>query len=336
MDPGEAARLAAIDHGTDLTNVPQSVDTTPEGITSEVHAYNSKCADERTKFIFKRLVDHLHDFVRETSLTTEEWMTAIKFLTAVGHKSSDLRSEMILLSDVLGVSSLVNIINNPKPPGATEGTVLGPFFTDDAHEVSYGESIASEGKGHYMFVEGKILNTQGQPIAGAIIDTWESDGDGIYDNQYENRTGPDCRGRLISEADGKFAYRAVVPVPYGIPTDGPVSEMLKMLGRHIYRPGHLHVRIEAPGYETLITALYFEGDPYVTNDAVFGVRKSLIVKSEVIDDPKLTKARGFADASMAHVYLKQDFVLPTPEEAEEAKRAMEIRVQKIVKEKSHV
>lgn len=320
MDPGKAAQLASVIHGTDFSKVPQSLEIDPEEITGQVHAYNSACPDERTRVIFKSLIDHLHDFVRETSLTTEEWMTAIKFLTAVGHKSTDLRSEFILLSDTLGVSSLVEMLNNPKPPAATEGTVLGPFFTDDAQDKKFGESIASEGKGHYMYVEGKVLDTQGQPIPGAVIDTWESDGDGIYDNQYENRTEPDCRGRLASEKDGSYAYRAVVPVPYGIPTDGPVAEMLKHLGRHVYRPGHLHVQIKAPGYETLTTALYFEGDPYVTNDVVFGVRRSLIVKPEVIDDPELSKSRGFLDPTKPHVYLRKDFVLPTVQQAEEAKR----------------
>ncbi|RXW21587.1 hypothetical protein EST38_g4271 [Candolleomyces aberdarensis] len=319
MDPGEAARQAAAIHGTDFSKIPEFKDITAASITEHVHAINSNCPDERTKFIFKSLTTHIHNFVRETSLTTEEWMAALDFLKATGQKCTDLRHEFILLSDTLGASSLVTAINNPKPPGCTEGTVLGPFFEEDAHDFQFGESIASEGRGHYMYVEGTVLNTKGEPIAGAIIDTWESDGEGKYDNQYENRTGPDCRGRLISDASGKYAYRAVVPVPYGIPDDGPVAQLMGRLGRHIYRPGHLHVQIHAPGYEPLITALYFEGDPYLTSDAVFGVRDSLVVKTELINDPNLARSRGFPDPSKPHVLLKQDFVLPTVEEVKALK-----------------
>ncbi|KAG5636903.1 hypothetical protein H0H81_006438 [Sphagnurus paluster] len=247
-------------------------------------------------------------------------------------------TEFILLSDILGVSTLVDMINNAKPPGATEATVLGPFFTDDAHELSNGESIASEGKGDYMFVEGRVLDIQGNPISGAVIDTWETDGDGLYDNQYPDRDKPDCRGRLISAKDGSYAFRAVVPVPYPIPSDGTVGALLSHLGRHALRPAHLHIMIEAPGFEKLITALYFEGDPYLSTDAVFGVRKSLIVvcapsasikrtqtepflkKPELVTDGEKTKARGFAEGK-PHVYLKKDFILATPAEVAVAREA---------------
>jgi len=223
-----------------------------------------------------------------------------------------------LLSDTFGVSTLVDSINNAKPPGATEATVLGPFYTDDAHDVENGDSIASEGKGDYMFVEGVIKDLQGKLIPNATIDTWETDGNGQYDNQYESREEPDCRGRLHSAEDGSYAFRAVVPVSYPVPDDGTVGGLLSKLGRHRFRPAHLHIRINAPGYEELITALYLKG-PYIMSDAVFGVKPTLIVEPVVINDLSISKARGFKE-SKPHTYLKHDFVLATVDECVEARK----------------
>lgn len=310
----------AKNHGIDVSKLPQNIDITAESITANVHAVNVNCQDDRMKVIFKSLINHLHDFVRETSLTTEEWMTAINFLTETGKMCTDIRQEFILLSDTLGVSTLVSAINNTKPPGATEDTVLGPFFTEDAHDLEKGDSIASEGKGDYMFVEGLVTDIRGNPIPNAVIDTWETDGDGLYDTQYDSREEPECRGRLHSAEDGSYAFRAVVPVPYAIPSDGTVGKMISKLGRHEFRPAHLHIRISASGYEGLTTALYFKGDPYVTSDAVFGVKSSLIVDPEIINDPSISKARGFKEPR-AHAYLKQNFVLATVEEGIDARRA---------------
>ncbi|KAF8067930.1 intradiol ring-cleavage dioxygenase [Lyophyllum atratum] len=320
------ANLLASQHGVDLSKLPKIIDQSAESITNNVKAINaSNCHDERTKFVFASLVDHLHAFVRETALTNEEWMTAIQFLTQTGKTCTDIRQEFILLSDVLGVSTLVDGINNAKPPGATEATVLGPFFTDDAKDFQNGDSIASEGKGDYLFVEGLVTDTKGNPIAGAIINTWETDGFGSYDTQYETRDGPDCRGRLRTAEDGSYGFRAVVPVPYPIPSDGTVGKLLNVLGRHVYRPAHLHMMLEAPGFEKLTTAFYFKGDPYLTSDAVFGVRSSLIINPETVTDVAKTKARGFAEEK-PHAYLKQDFVLATPEEGDMARKAVAQRV----------
>jgi len=306
-------------HGIDLSKLPQNMNMTPESITTNVHAMNANCPDERMKFVFHSLVGHLHDFVRETSLTTEEWMAAINFLTETGKLCTDIRQEFILLSDSLGVSTLVDSINNAKPPEATESTVLGPFFTEDAHDVQNGDSIASEGKGDYMYVEGRVTDTQGKPVVNAIIDTWQTDGHGLYDTQYDERLEPDCRGRLRTKEDGSYAFRAVVPVPYPIPSDGTVGRMVAKLGRHVFRPAHLHMQIQAPGYETLTTALYFKGDPYLFSDAVFGVKSSLIIEPELINDFDLSKARGFAD-ERPYALVKKDFVLATNEQCAEARR----------------
>ncbi|KAK0444768.1 intradiol ring-cleavage dioxygenase [Armillaria borealis] len=308
VEPAILARRVAEQHGVDLSKLPKILDMSAESITPNVPCYQRElCAsrrpDERLKFIFKNLVDHLHDFVRETSITTEEWMTAIQFLTATGKMCSDI--QFILLSDVVGVSTLVDTLNNVKPPNATETTVLGPFHTEDAKDLENGATIASEGKGDYMFVTGKVMDTKGNPIAGAVLDAWETDETGLYDTQYSDRDGPDCRGKVTSAADGSYSFRAVIPIPYAIPSDGPVGKLIERLGRHVFRPAHLHFKIEAPGYEKLVTALYFKGDPYITSDTVFGVRTSLIVETETITDTSLTLARGFQRAE-PHAELKQD------------------------------
>ncbi|KAF8211081.1 intradiol ring-cleavage dioxygenase [Mycena galopus ATCC 62051] len=314
----KANRLAA-QHNIDLSKFPQTLDMSADNITENVHAMNAHCPDERMKTVFKSLVTHLHDFIRETSITTEEWMTALEFLTKTGQKCTDIRQEFILLSDVLGVSSLVDSINNAKPPGATEATVLGPFFTTDALDFENGESIASEGKGNYLWVEGKVLDTKGNPIPNCLIDTWETDGHGLYDTQYTQRGGPDCRGRLHTKEDGSFFFRAIVPVSYPIPSDGTVGELLKAQGRHVFRPAHLHMMLEADGFEKLTTAFYFNGDPYLYSDAVFGVKSSLIVDTTTETDVEVTRARGFKEAT-THQVLKRDFVLATHEEGVEARK----------------
>lgn len=302
----------------DTSKLPNVMNMTASTITENVQRINDSCPDERTRFIFKSFVQHLHNFVRETNLTTQEWMTAINFLTATGQKCTDLRQEFILLSDTLGVSTLVNIINHVKPPGATEATVLGPFFTEDAHDIESGGSIASEGKGNYMYVYGKVADTKGNPVPGAIIETWETDGHGLYDNQYPNREGPECRGRITSRSDGTYSYRAVVPVAYPIPDDGPVGLMLNKLNRHIFRPAHIHMIIKATGYEELTTALYLKNDKFLGSDAVFGVKSSLAVDLEYVDDVEVSKARGFPQAK-PHYALHYDFILATPEEGAEAR-----------------
>ncbi|KAF8198483.1 intradiol ring-cleavage dioxygenase [Pholiota molesta] len=316
-----AAQEKAKSQGIDLSKLPKNSDMNAESITANVHAMNYNCKDERAKFVLTSLINHLHDFVKDTSLTTEEWMTAIEFLTNTGKMCSDIRQEFILLSDTLGVTMLVDSINNAKPEGATESTVLGPFFAEDRHDVELGDSIASEGKGDYMFVEGRVTDTEGNPIPKAMIDTWETDGHGSYDTQYENRTGPDCRGRLYAADDGSFSFRAVVPVSYPIPDDGTVGKMMNILGRHVYRPAHLHIQISAPGFEGLTTSLFFNGDPYLTSDAVFGVKTSLITDVEIINDVSVTQRRGFRDPK-PHAYLKRDFVLATPEQCAEARRKL--------------
>ncbi|OJA14964.1 hypothetical protein AZE42_03216 [Rhizopogon vesiculosus] len=247
-------------------------------------------------------------------LSTDEWMAAIDFLTRTGQKCTPLRQETILLSDVLGVSALVDAINNPVIEGATESSVLGPFFTEDSADVDFGESIASEGKGDYMYVEGRILTTDGEPVPNAVIETWETDADGFYDTQYADRSHPDCRGRLRSDDDGRFGYRAVVPVAYPVPGDGPVGELLLLLGRHNMRPNHLHITVEAPGFHKLVTALYPEGCDYIVSDCVFGVKKSLVVSLKDVTDDEEARKLGFPRGGSFKL-LQHNIVLLTEEQS---------------------
>jgi protocatechuate 3,4-dioxygenase beta subunit len=256
---------------------------TADNVTDAVIGATSAEADPRTREVVASLVRHLHAFVRDVELQPHEWMAGIEFLTATGQKCDSLRQEFILLSDVLGVSMLVDALANRKTRGATESTVLGPFFTEDAPDVAAHASIASPGKGERLAVSGRVSDISGKPLAGAVLEVWESDGDGVYDTQYAVREHPDCRGRIRTSADGTFAFEAVVPVSYSIPTDGPVGVLLRGLGRQSFRPAHVHFKVSAEGYVPVTTAIYVDGDAYLDSDAVFGVKASLVEPFETVD-----------------------------------------------------
>jgi maleylacetate reductase len=246
-----------------------------EAVTAEVLATFSGAAAPRYREVIQSLVRHLHAFAREVRLTESEWQQGIDFLTRAGHITDDRRQEFILLSDVLGLSMLTVAINAPASAGATESTVVGPFFTDDAPEVPLGGDIAGAAKGRPCYVSGTVRGTGGEPVPGARIEVWESDEDGFYDVQYpDGRTGG--RGWLRSAPDGNYRFWSVRPAPYPIPDDGPVGDLLTAAGRGPMRPAHLHFKVEAPGYRTLITHIFVAGDPYLDRDAVFGVKESLI------------------------------------------------------------
>jgi protocatechuate 3,4-dioxygenase beta subunit len=226
------------------------------------------------------LVRHLHAFVREVELTEAEWMAAIRYLTAVGQKSDDKRQEFILLSDVLGVSILVDAINHRKLAGATESSVFGPFWVAGAPELPHGSSIARGEEaltGEPTVVHGRVMGEDGRPIAGASLDIWQASPAGMYDVQDPSQPEMNLRGLFRSGVDGTFWFKTVKPAAYPIPDDGPVGDLLRAIGRHPMRPAHIHFMVGAPGYETLITHIFVEGDPYLESDAVFGVKGSLVV-----------------------------------------------------------
>lgn len=267
---------------------------TEENSVEVVTGRNKMAGDERLKFIMEVVTRKLHEAVKEIEPTEKEWFDAIMFLTNTGHMCNEWRQEFILLSDVLGVSMLVDAINNRKPSGASESTVLGPFHVADAPLRHMGDNICLDHKGEDMVVSGRILDTDGNPIDEAVIDVWQANDEGFYDVQQKG-IQPDfnLRGVFRTGADGKYWFRAVKPKYYPIPDDGPVGKMLRALGRHPHRPAHLHYIIKADGFEPLTTHIFDPEDPYINSDAVFGVKESLLAEFRKIDDPERAKKLEF-------------------------------------------
>lgn len=246
-----------------------------DNITQAVIARHADAADTRLRDVMTCLVQHLHAFAREAKLTEAEWFEGIRFLTETGHLCSDQRQEFILLSDVLGLSMLVTAFNHRKPAGCTESTVFGPFHVEGAPRYDHGGDVANGAPGEPCFVRGHVRSLDGTPLAGAEVEVWQADAEGFYDVQ---RPGGrlQARGVLQSGRDGGFHFRSILPEVYPIPHDGPVGRLLERLGRHPWRPAHLHFMISAPGHERLITHVFREGGQYLDSDAVFGVRSSLV------------------------------------------------------------
>jgi len=245
------------------------------GLVEAVLTSFAQTEDQRLKQVLESLVRHLHGFLRETRLTEEEWRAGIDFLTATGHITDDRRQEFVLLSDVLGASMQAITINNEAYENATEATVLGPFFVEGAPSVPLGGDISFGAPGEPCWVEGTVADTDGHPLAGAVLEIWECDEDGLYDVQHGgDRTA--ARGRLQADSDGQFRLWALTPVPYPIPHDGTVGQLLEAAGRSPMRAPHLHFLVKAPGKRTLITHIFVEGDDLRRGDAVFGVKESLV------------------------------------------------------------
>ena len=250
-------------------------------ITAAVLDRVDSAASPRAREISRALVRHLHAFVREIEPTQAEWEVAIGFLTRTGQMCSDTRQEFILLSDALGVSMLVDAINHRLPGKATETTVLGPFYVQGPPEHALGDDISNSMPGEPLLVEGSVSRVDGTPLAGAIVDTWHTDGDGYYDVQGSaGLDGLAGRARFRADDAGRFWFRSIVPASYPIPDDGPVGDMLKAQGRHPFRPAHVHFMVSAPACETLVTHVFLAGDPYLDSDVVFGVKDSLVKRLE--------------------------------------------------------
>lgn len=245
-------------------------------ITQAVLERFSNTPDPRLKEIIFSLVQHLHDFARETRLTEEEWFEGIKFLTRAGHMTDDKRQEFILLSDTLGLSMLTVAMNNAKPAGCTEATVVGPFHVENAPHYKLGDDVGNGAIGTPCFVKGTIKGLGGEPVAGAHIEVWQSDEEGMYDVQKKGLDHAQGRGVLKADDQGQYYFKSILAVAYPIPHDGPVGDMLTATKNHPWRPAHLHFMIKAPGYQSLITHVFRRDDQYLDSDAVFGVRQSLI------------------------------------------------------------
>lgn len=283
-------------------------------ITQAVIASLCECRNERLQTVITSLVQHLHSFARETKLTEAEWEAAITFLTAVGHITDDKRQEFILLSNVLGLSTLVTAQNHAKPDGCTEATVFGPFYVKGSAEFEPWDDIANGASGEPCFVSGQVRSLDGAPVSNALLEVWQADEEGHYDVQMP--PGEDgtleyrARGKLRTDANGRFAFRSILAEPYPIPHDGPVGVLLEALGRHPWRPAHLHFMVQAPGHETLITHVFRDGDRYLDSDAVFGVRSTLV--AQWVPHPPGTAPDG-SRIDTPYYTLDYDFVL-NPEE----------------------
>jgi hydroxyquinol 1,2-dioxygenase len=269
------------------------VDFTEETATDAVVASFAGTADPRLREILESLVRHLHGFVREVEPTFEEWEQAVRFLTATGQRCDDQRQEFILLSDVLGVTMLVDAINHRKASEATESTVLGPFHMVASPPRELGDTIDLVGTGQACVVTGRVVSLDGAPLPGAQVDVWQADDHGFYDVQQPGAQPPgNGRGLFTCDDEGRFWFRTVTPSAYPIPTDGPVGGLLTTTGRHPYRPAHIHFIVAADGHQPVTTHVFVAGSEYLDSDAVFAVKQSLIRDFDEVDDPDQAAAYG--------------------------------------------
>ena len=261
--------------------------------SAEVVAARCASAPPRLRQVLTSLVGHLHAFIKEVALTEAEWGQAIEFLTATGHRCDEVRQEFILLSDVLGVSMLVETINHRAAGGSTESTVTGPFHVVASPPRALGDTISLDGKGEPCLVTGQVTGARGEPLAGAQVDVWQASADGFYDVQQPGiQPELNLRGLFTADPGGRFWFTTIVPSYYPIPDDGPVGELLRVTGRHPDRPAHIHFIVTAPGYRPVATHLFVAGSRYIGSDAVFGVKESLVREFPVVDDPARAAEHG--------------------------------------------
>ena len=248
--------------------------TTADELTGQVLAAYAATPDRRLRELLEALTRHLHAFAVETGLTGAEWFAGVEFLTATGQKCDSQRQEFVLLSDVLGLSSLVDLIN--AADGATESTVLGPFYVPGAPVRAFGEQIGRVADGDPVLVRGQVTDLAGAPLAGATLDVWQASGNGLYDNEDPEQPPFNLRGVFVTDAGGRYEFRTVRPVSYPIPTDGPVGELLRAAERSRWRAAHIHAIVSATGHRSVTTHIFDAKNPYLDSDAVFGVKDSLV------------------------------------------------------------
>jgi hydroxyquinol 1,2-dioxygenase len=257
-----------------------SSNLTEQTLTVAVQQTFDGSTDERFREVFVCLVKHLHDFAREVRLTGDEWFTAMDFLERVGKISTPTRQEVVLLSDILGLSMLLDKINQQTESSTTDSALLGPFYVEGRPTADNGDDISDGVTGTPMFVTGRVVDEHGKPVAGAHVDTWHSDGDGFYDVQQAEKLHNEfaMRALLTTDEDGRFWYRSITPRYYPVPTDGPCGEILRAANRSPMRPQHVHFWFTAEGYQPLITQLFWRDDPYIGRDAVFADQDSLMAE----------------------------------------------------------
>jgi protocatechuate 3,4-dioxygenase beta subunit len=262
-------------------NVDQPAAEVFPKLTHDVIHRMAHADSARLREVMAIVVRHLHAIVREANLTQGEWSQAIDFLTRAGQICSDSRQEFIILSDILGVSMLVDAVDNVAGPGISDSTVLGPFYAGHQRELAQGDSILlREEAGEPLVMSGRVTDPEGRPVAGALIEVWQTAPNQLYDVHDSDQPEGHLRASFRTDAAGAYRFRTIMPVSYPIPDDGPAGQLLAAMGRHPFRPAHIHFMISAPGYRTLVTHLFIEGDEYLETDAVFGVKPSLVVRPE--------------------------------------------------------
>ncbi len=253
-------------------------DITADTITQAVERAWGKAPDPRLRHLLQRLTHHVHAFAREVGLTHEEWLATIEFLWRAGRISDDKRNEFALLSDVMGITSLVDLLN--AAPGATIGSVLGPFHSDDSPTVPFGADLARDNPGTVVLVTGVVRDTAGKPLPGAVVDMWQTDAKGAYATQDAAQDDDNLRCKQVCDGEGRYAFTTVEPAPYTIPMDGPVGALINTVGRTPWRPSHFHFIVRAQHHRPIVTEIFFEHDHHVDSDAVFGVREALVRRLE--------------------------------------------------------
>jgi len=254
-----------------------SNNNTEELMTQSVLNSIAQTPNPRLKTVITNIIRHLHACIREVELTEEEWALGIQFLTQTGHMCDEKRQEFILLSDVTGVTMLVDAINHRSSDGETESTIFGPFYREGAPELPTGATMSQDGRGEPVVVTGLVLSTDGTPIPHALLDVWENDENGLYEQQDPEQPDMNLRGKFRTDSEGRYCFVGIKPVSYSIPDDGPVGQLLQKLGRHPFRPAHIHLLISAEGFVPVTTHLFVKGDKYLDSDAVFGKKDSLVV-----------------------------------------------------------
>jgi len=288
-----------------------------ERLTQDVVDAFAQTPEPRLREIMTALVRHVHAFAREVDLKPEEWLAGLRFLTRTGQISTEMRPEFTLLSDTLGLSMMVVSLAQARASGrstgatpATEATVEGPFYWPGAPDLPLGSDIGEGVPGEPTLYRGRVTDCDGRPLAGALLDVWSGDGEGMYDMQLSDEPKMKARGRFRTDAEGRYWFWSIRPAYYPVPSDGPVGEMMRITERSIYRPGHIHMMVSADGHVPVTTHIFVAGSPYIDQDAVFGKRDSLVVDFDAHPPGKAVDGR---EMKVPYHSASYDFRLaPTP------------------------